>query len=68
MVHHLAYASLRYLDAVTRPYLPVALVFAKQVMIDGRRLTVLGVVLGQRGGSLIDAALTSAERLGDSAA
>ena len=44
------------------------LVFAKQVRIDGRRLTVLGVVLGQRQGSLIDAALTSAERLGDSAA
>jgi D-alanyl-D-alanine carboxypeptidase (penicillin-binding protein 5/6) len=44
------------------------LVFAKQARIDGRRLTVLGVVLGQREGSLIDAALTSAERLGDSAA
>ncbi|HEY5193085.1 MAG TPA: hypothetical protein VIJ39_04320 [Solirubrobacteraceae bacterium] len=44
------------------------LVFAKQAMIDGRRLTVLGVVLDQREGSLIDSALTSAERLGDSAA
>jgi serine-type D-Ala-D-Ala carboxypeptidase (penicillin-binding protein 5/6) len=44
------------------------LVFAKRVRIDGRRLTVLGVVLGQRGGSLIEAALTSAQQLGDSAA
>jgi len=44
------------------------LVFAKRVTIGGRRLTVLGVVLGQREGSLIDAALTSAKRLGDSAA
>jgi D-alanyl-D-alanine carboxypeptidase (penicillin-binding protein 5/6) len=44
------------------------LVFAKQVTIGGRQLTVLGVVLGQREGSLIDAALTSAQRLGDSAA
>lgn len=44
------------------------LVFAKQVTIDRRRLTVLGVVLGQREGSLIDAALASAERLGDSVA
>jgi D-alanyl-D-alanine carboxypeptidase (penicillin-binding protein 5/6) len=44
------------------------LVFAKQVNVGGRRLTVLGVVLGQRGGSLIEAALASAERLGDSAA
>ena len=44
------------------------LVFAKHVTIAGRRLTVLGVVLGQRSGSLIEAALTSAERLGDSAA
>jgi len=31
-------------------------------------LTVLGVVLGQREGSLIEAALSSAQRLGDSAA
>ncbi len=44
------------------------LVFAKQVTIGGRQLTVLGVVLGQREGSPIDAALTSAQRLGDSAA
>jgi serine-type D-Ala-D-Ala carboxypeptidase (penicillin-binding protein 5/6) len=44
------------------------LVFAKRVSAVGRRLTVLGVVLGQRGGSLIGAALASARRLGDSAA
>jgi D-alanyl-D-alanine carboxypeptidase (penicillin-binding protein 5/6) len=44
------------------------LVFAKRVTLGGRRLTVLGVVLGQREGSLIEAALTSARRLGDSAA
>jgi D-alanyl-D-alanine carboxypeptidase (penicillin-binding protein 5/6) len=44
------------------------LVFAKQVTIGGRRLKVLGVVLGQREGSLIEAALSSAQRLGDSAA
>jgi serine-type D-Ala-D-Ala carboxypeptidase (penicillin-binding protein 5/6) len=44
------------------------LVFAKRVTIDGRALTVLGVVLGQREGSLIEAALLSAQRLGDSAA
>lgn len=44
------------------------LVFAKRVAIDGRVLTVLGVVLGQREGSLIEAALSSAQRLGDSAA
>ncbi len=44
------------------------LVFAKQVTIGGHRLTVLGVVLDQREGALIEAALTSAERLGDSAA
>jgi serine-type D-Ala-D-Ala carboxypeptidase (penicillin-binding protein 5/6) len=42
--------------------------FAKQVTVGGRRATVLGVVLGQREGSLIEAALTSAQRLGDSAA
>jgi D-alanyl-D-alanine carboxypeptidase (penicillin-binding protein 5/6) len=44
------------------------LVFAKRVSIDGRGATVLGVVLGQREGSLIDAALASARALGDSAA
>jgi D-alanyl-D-alanine carboxypeptidase (penicillin-binding protein 5/6) len=44
------------------------LVFAKLVTVGGRRLTVLGVVLGQREGALIESALVSAERLGDSAA
>jgi D-alanyl-D-alanine carboxypeptidase (penicillin-binding protein 5/6) len=44
------------------------LVFAKRITVGGRPLTVLGVVMGQREGSLIDAALTSARRLGDSAA
>lgn len=44
------------------------LVFAKRVTVAGRRLTVLGVVLGQHGGELIEAALFSARRLGDSAA
>jgi D-alanyl-D-alanine carboxypeptidase (penicillin-binding protein 5/6) len=44
------------------------LVFAKRVTAGGRRLTVLGVVLGQREGALIESALASAERLGDSAA
>jgi D-alanyl-D-alanine carboxypeptidase (penicillin-binding protein 5/6) len=44
------------------------LVFAKRVMVGGRRLTVLGVVLGQREGALIESALASAQRLGDSAA
>jgi serine-type D-Ala-D-Ala carboxypeptidase (penicillin-binding protein 5/6) len=44
------------------------LVFAKKVLINGRALTVLGVVLNQRGGSLIQAALVSARQLGDSAA
>ncbi len=44
------------------------LAFAKRVTIGGRRLTVLGVVVGQREGPLIDAALASARRLGDSAA
>jgi D-alanyl-D-alanine carboxypeptidase (penicillin-binding protein 5/6) len=44
------------------------LVFAKRVLIDGRALTVLGVVLSQRGGSLVEAALASARQLGDSAA
>jgi D-alanyl-D-alanine carboxypeptidase (penicillin-binding protein 5/6) len=42
--------------------------FAKLVSIAGRRLTVLGVVLGQREGPLIEAALASAKRLGDSVA
>jgi D-alanyl-D-alanine carboxypeptidase (penicillin-binding protein 5/6) len=44
------------------------LVFAKRVLLDGRRVTILGAVLGQREGAPIEAALTSAERLGDSAA
>lgn len=44
------------------------LVFAKRITVAGRRLTVLGVVLGQHGGELIEAALSSARRLGDSAA
>ena len=44
------------------------LVFAKQLTSAGRRLTVLGVVLGQREGSLIGAALDSAEALGNSVA
>jgi serine-type D-Ala-D-Ala carboxypeptidase (penicillin-binding protein 5/6) len=44
------------------------LVFAKKVLMDGRSLTVLGVVLSQRGGSLIEAALASARQLGDSVA
>jgi D-alanyl-D-alanine carboxypeptidase (penicillin-binding protein 5/6) len=42
--------------------------FAKRVSVGGRRLTVLGVVLGQSEGSLIEAALASARRLGDSVA
>lgn len=42
--------------------------FAKSISIDARRLTVLGVVLGQRDGGLIEAALASAQRLGDSVA
>ncbi len=44
------------------------LVFAKRVTIAGRRLTILGAVLGQREGPLVPAALASAQRLGDSAA
>jgi D-alanyl-D-alanine carboxypeptidase (penicillin-binding protein 5/6) len=36
-------------------------------VIAGRRLTVLGVVLGQREGSLIEAALAAGEQLGNSA-
>jgi serine-type D-Ala-D-Ala carboxypeptidase (penicillin-binding protein 5/6) len=42
--------------------------FAKSISIDARRLIVLGVVLGQREGALIEAALASARRLGDSVA
>jgi D-alanyl-D-alanine carboxypeptidase (penicillin-binding protein 5/6) len=44
------------------------LVFAKRFTVAGRHLTVVGAVLGQRDGSLIPAALESAQRLGDSAA
>jgi D-alanyl-D-alanine carboxypeptidase (penicillin-binding protein 5/6) len=44
------------------------LMFAKRIVRAGRPLMVLGVVLGQRGGPLVEAALTSAARLGDSAA
>ena len=44
------------------------LMFAKRVTVAGRRLTILGVVLGQHAGSLIGAALSGAARLGDSAA
>ncbi len=44
------------------------LVFAKGLAVGGRRLMVLGVVLGQRHGGLIEAALASARRLGDSLA
>ncbi len=44
------------------------LVFAKRFTLAGRKLTVLGVVLGQRDGSLIEAAIASARQLGDSAA
>ena len=43
-------------------------VFAKRVTVGGRRALILGVVLGQRDGPLIEAALVSARRLGDSAA
>jgi len=42
--------------------------FAKRITVAGRPLTVLGVVLSQRGGPLIATALGSAQRLGDSAA
>jgi D-alanyl-D-alanine carboxypeptidase (penicillin-binding protein 5/6) len=44
------------------------LMFAKRFEVAGQRLTVLGVVLGQREGPLIEAALLSARRLGNSAA
>jgi D-alanyl-D-alanine carboxypeptidase (penicillin-binding protein 5/6) len=44
------------------------LIFAKRVTIAGKHLTVLGVVLGQRQGPLVEAALSSAQQLGDSAA
>ena len=44
------------------------LLFAKRVTVAGRRLTILGAVLGQREGSYVPAALASAQALGDSAA
>jgi len=44
------------------------LMFAKRVTVGGRRATVLGVVLGQREGPLIEAALTNARQLDNSAA
>jgi D-alanyl-D-alanine carboxypeptidase (penicillin-binding protein 5/6) len=44
------------------------LMFAKQLQVGGRRVTVLGVVLGARRGPLIRAALASGQALGDSAA
>jgi serine-type D-Ala-D-Ala carboxypeptidase (penicillin-binding protein 5/6) len=44
------------------------LVFAKRTTVAGRALTIMGVVLGQRSGALVEAALASAQRLGDSAA
>ncbi len=44
------------------------LIFAKRALVAGRRLIVLGVVLGQRSGAYVEVALASAQRLGDSAA
>lgn len=44
------------------------LMFARRVVVDRRRLTILGVVLGQRDGALVPAALAAAQRLGDSGA
>jgi D-alanyl-D-alanine carboxypeptidase (penicillin-binding protein 5/6) len=44
------------------------LLFAKQVEVGGRTLTVLGAVLGQHDGELITAALESADRLAGSVA
>jgi D-alanyl-D-alanine carboxypeptidase (penicillin-binding protein 5/6) len=44
------------------------LVFAKRAIVAGHRLLILGVVLDQRQGALIPAALASAQRLGDSVA
>ena len=44
------------------------LMFAKRVTVDHRRLTILGVVLGQRAGALVPSALAGAQRLGDSVA
>lgn len=44
------------------------LMFAKHLTVAGRPIAILGVVLGQRRGPLIPAALSSARRLGNSAA
>ena len=44
------------------------LVFAKQITVAGRHLTVLGAVLGQHQGLPVEAALAAARRLGDSLA
>ena len=44
------------------------LAFAKRIVVDGHQLTVVGVVLGQRAGGYIPAALATARRLGDSVA
>ncbi|HWX43883.1 MAG TPA: hypothetical protein VNY52_01005 [Solirubrobacteraceae bacterium] len=44
------------------------LLFARRVTVAGRRFTILGAVLGQRGGLYVPAALASAQRLGGSAA
>ncbi len=42
------------------------LMFARRVAVGGRSLMVVGVVLGQRRGELVEAALTSAQRIGHS--
>jgi len=44
------------------------LLFAKRIHVDGRTVTMLGAVLGQRDGDLVEAALASARRLAASAA
>lgn len=44
------------------------LVFARRISVGGRSMKLLGVVLGQRDGSLVEAALASAQRLGYSVA
>jgi D-alanyl-D-alanine carboxypeptidase (penicillin-binding protein 5/6) len=44
------------------------LLFAKRIEVGGRTLTVLGAVLGQREGELVDAALASADSLAASVA
>ena len=44
------------------------LMFAKRALVSNRPVTILGVVLGQRAGAFVEAALAGAQRLGDSAA